>query len=56
MIGVGGASCGVNNSVQTAIRHPEVHSLVLLSGPTNLKGREFLRHSTHGSGIFCRRR
>jgi len=45
-IGVGGASCGVNNSVQTAIRHPEVRSLVLLSGPTNYFGRKFLRSST----------
>jgi len=26
VIGVGGASCGVNNSVQTARRHPEVRS------------------------------
>jgi dienelactone hydrolase len=45
MIGVGGASCGVNNAVQTARRHPEVRSLVLLSGITDLNGREFLRHS-----------
>jgi len=44
-IGVGGASCGVNNSVQMARRHPEVKSLVLLSGSTDLNGREFLRHS-----------
>src|SRR5580658_4055869 len=44
-IGVGGASCGVDNSVQTAIRHPEVRSLVLLSGNTNLNGRQFLRSS-----------
>jgi tetratricopeptide (TPR) repeat protein len=46
MIGVGGASCGVNNSVQMARRHSEVKSLVLLSGSTDLNGREFLRHST----------
>lgn len=43
IIGVGGASCGVNNSVQTARRHPEVRSLVLLSGNTDLNGRTFLR-------------
>src|SRR6266550_1101726 len=43
--GVGGASCGVNNSVQTARRHPEVKSLVLLSGSTDLGGRQFLRSS-----------
>jgi dienelactone hydrolase len=42
-IGVGGASCGVNNSLQTAIRHPEVRSLVLLSGNTDFGGRQFLR-------------
>ncbi len=46
-IGVGGASCGVDNSVQTAIRHPQqVKSLVLLSGPTNLAGRQFLRQAS----------
>jgi len=45
VIGVGGASCGVNNSVQTARRHPEVKSLVLLSGSTDLGGRQFLRSS-----------
>ena len=45
VIGVGGASCGVNNSIQTARRHPQVKSLVLLSGNTDLKGRQFLRES-----------
>ncbi len=45
MIGVGGASCGVDNSVQLARRHPEVRSLALLSGITDLKGRQFLRNS-----------
>lgn len=43
-IGVGGASCGVNNSVQAARRHSEVKSLVLLSGNTDLNGRNFLRN------------
>jgi dienelactone hydrolase len=42
-IGVGGASCGVQNSVHTARRHPEVKSMVLLSGQTDLEGRRFLR-------------
>jgi dienelactone hydrolase len=41
-IGAGGASCGVNNSIQLARRHPEVKSLMLLSGPTNRDGRLFL--------------
>lgn len=46
-IGVGGASCGFNNSVQTALRHPkEVRSLVLLSGTTDLAGRKFLRDTS----------
>ena len=52
MIGVGGASCGVNNSIQTARRHPEVKSLVLLSGNTDLNGREFLRHSANVPVFF----
>ena len=30
VMGVGGASCGVNNSIQAAMRHPEVKSLVVL--------------------------
>ena len=53
MIGVGGASCGVNNSIQTARRHPEVKSLVLLSGNTDLNGRKFLRHSANLPVFFA---
>ena len=45
VIGAGGASCGVNQAVQFAKRHPEVKSLVLLSGNTDLAGRQFLRRS-----------
>jgi len=52
VIGVGGASCGVNNSVQAARRHPEVKSLVLLAGNTDLKGREFLRNSKNQPILF----
>jgi dienelactone hydrolase len=44
-IGVGGASCGVNNAVQTARRHPEVKTLVLLSGTTTEDGRAYLQAS-----------
>jgi len=44
-IGAGGASCGVNQAVQLARRHPEVKSLVLLSETTDREGREFLRHA-----------
>ena len=49
-IGAGGASCGVNNSIQLARRHSEVQSLMLLSGPTDRAGRLFLRSS--GLPIF----
>jgi dienelactone hydrolase len=53
VIGVGGASCGVNNSVQTARRHPkEVKSLVLLSGSTDLGGRQFLRQAAQMPVLF----
>ena len=45
VIGFGGASCGVNQSIQAARRHPEVKSLVLLSGATDPEGRQFLRNS-----------
>jgi dienelactone hydrolase len=44
-IGAGGASCGVNQAVQLARRHPEVKSLVLLSEGTDKDGRQFLRNS-----------
>ena len=54
VIGVGGASCGVNNSIQTARRHPgEVKSLVLLSGGTNLAGRRFLRDEARPPALFA---
>jgi len=46
VIGIGGASCGVNNSIQTARRHlAQVKSLVLLSGGTDISGRQFLRQT-----------
>jgi dienelactone hydrolase len=45
LVGIGGASCGVNNAVQAARRHPEVKSLVLLSGNTDFNGRQFLRQA-----------
>jgi dienelactone hydrolase len=44
-IGAGGASCGVNNSIQLALRHPEVKTLVLLSGSTDDAGRIYLQKS-----------
>src|SRR3984893_3192543 len=42
IIGVGGASCGVNNSIQAARRHPEVAYLVLRSGDSGMRGRYFI--------------
>jgi dienelactone hydrolase len=45
IIGVGGASCGVNLSIRVARHHPEVKSLVLLSGDTDHDGRQFVRNS-----------
>ena len=45
VIGLAGASCGVDNSIKAAMRHPEVKSMVLLAGPTDLAGRNFLRKS-----------
>lgn len=44
-IAVGGASCGVNQSVHLAANHPEVKALVLLSEGTDAAGRQFLRGS-----------
>lgn len=41
-IGVGGGSCGVNNAVHVAMRHANVLSLVLLAGPADKDGLEFL--------------
>lgn len=42
---VGGASCGVNQSVHAAANHPDVKALVLLSEGTDISGRQFLRTS-----------
>jgi dienelactone hydrolase len=50
--GAGGASCGVNQSIQLARRHPEVQTLVLLSGNTSRDGREFLHKSAKLPGFF----
>ena len=41
-IGAGGGSCGVMNAVRLASRHPEVRSLVLLAGPTDGAGINYL--------------
>jgi dienelactone hydrolase len=40
---VGGASCGVNQSVHLAMNHPEIKALVLLSEISDVQGRNYLR-------------
>ena len=58
-IGAAGASCGVNQAVQLAGRHPEVKTVVLLSGGINPPARLYLRDApsvpvlaaaSHGDG------
>ncbi|HYL68823.1 MAG TPA: alpha/beta fold hydrolase, partial [Candidatus Limnocylindria bacterium] len=45
-IGAGGASCGVDNATHLAHRHPEVKTLVLLSGPADAETIGFVRSAT----------
>jgi hypothetical protein len=53
VVGIGGAGAlGVDNSVETARRHPEVKSLVLISGETLLPQLQFLRQSPQLPGLF----
>ena len=42
-VGVGGASCGVNQAIGLARRHPDVRALALLAGGTDRVGRLFLQ-------------
>lgn len=44
-LGAGGASCGVNQSIQLARRHSAVKTLALLSGNTDEQGRNYLQHA-----------
>jgi dienelactone hydrolase len=41
-IAFGGGSCGVNNAVKLAERHPDMKALVLLAGTTDVKGINFI--------------
>lgn len=41
-IAAGGGSCGVGNAVGLAERHPEIRSLVLLAGTTDIAGINFI--------------
>ena len=45
-LGAGGASCGVNNSIKLSKRHPEIQSLVLLSGGTDRSSRQRLQEKS----------
>jgi dienelactone hydrolase len=45
VLGVIGGSCGVNQAIQAARRHPEVKTLVLLSGGTDADGEAFVKNS-----------
>jgi dienelactone hydrolase len=44
-LGVVGGSCGVNQAVQAARRHPEIRTLVLLSGGTDAEGEAYVKNS-----------
>lgn len=44
-LAAGGASCGVNNSVQLARRSGQIKALVLLSGNTNPEGQAYLQQN-----------
>lgn len=45
-LGVVGGSCGVNQAVQVGRRHPEIRTLVLLSGATDAEGEAYIKNST----------
>jgi dienelactone hydrolase len=44
-LGVVGGSCGVNQAIQASRRHPDVRTLVLLSGGTNADGEAHIKAS-----------
>ncbi len=46
VIGAGGASCGVHQSIQLARKHSQVRALVLLSGRTNPAGMTYIKNAT----------
>ncbi len=46
VIGAGGASCGVHQSIQLARKHSQVRALVLLSGRTDPTGMTYIKDST----------
>ncbi|MBI2187792.1 MAG: alpha/beta fold hydrolase [Acidobacteria bacterium] len=44
-LGVVGGSCGVNQAIQASRRHPDIRTLVLLSGGTNADGEAHIKAS-----------
>lgn len=44
-LGIVGGSCGVNQAVHGGRRHPEVRTLVLLSGGTDAQGEAYIQNS-----------
>jgi pimeloyl-ACP methyl ester carboxylesterase len=44
-LGVVGGSCGVNQAIHASLRHPDVRTLVLLSGGTNADGEAHIKAS-----------
>ena len=44
-LGIVAGSCGVNQAIHAAQRHPTVRSLVLLSGGTDADGEAFIKNS-----------
>lgn len=45
-LGVVAGSCGVNQAVQASRRHPEIRTLVLLSGGTDAEGEAHIRSAS----------
>jgi dienelactone hydrolase len=45
-LGVVGGSCGVSQAIHAARRHPEIRTLVLLSGGTDAAGEAYVKQST----------
>ena len=48
-VGVVAANCAVNEAVHAAQRHPEIRTLVLLSGGTDAEGEAYIKNSPNVS-------
>jgi dienelactone hydrolase len=44
-LGIVGGSCGVHQAIQASRRHPEIRTLVLLSGSTDSEGEAHIKNS-----------